>query len=301
MIEFVDGLGTSIQWFYWSLLTIVVALLIAIAVGSKILTRMRRTRRERILDQLIDGAEGDSRPLDRGSARWAEVADIAIGLLTNLTAADRRVLASWLESSRFLEVADRWTTSRKPALRLRGVTLLVLTEQPGARALLTAFLSDPHPRVRSGAARLLGYFGTAANAADVFAAIRENRLPPSVGAMSILRILPQDTALLEANLRAPSSAARRVAAMLIGALGREQSAPKLHSALKDVDEDVRRAAAKSLGQLGLPESVPFLRSALDEASGAMLTTELTNAIFSCVPSTGSTRTDDLNAEEEMGR
>ena len=301
MIEFVDWLGTSVQWFYWSLLVIVVIVLISIAIGSKISTNMRRTRRERILDQLIDGAEGDGSPLDRGAASWEEVADIAIGLLTNMTVTDRRVLAEWLERSRFLKVADRWTTARKPALRLRGLTLLVLTEQPGARALLTEFLNDPHPRVRSGAARLLGYFGTAENAADVFAAIRENRLPPSVGAMSILRILPQDTALLEANLRAPSSAARRVAAMLIGALGREESAPKLHVALSDVDEEVRRSAAKSLGQLGLPESVPYLRDALDDAEGTLLTTELTNAIFACSSRSGSAPTDAPTIEEELGR
>ena len=237
MVEFVDEVGAAVQWFYWSLLAAVLILLVVLSIWTQASARARKERNERVLDALIDGSEGVGPTLDRGKATWEETADVAIGLLTNMTVADRRVLSIWLETSLLLGMAIKWTTSPKPAMRLRGATLLVLTERPRALSVLVTLLEDPHPRVRSGAARLLGYFGDEDNVADVFGAIEAELLPPSVGAMAVLRILPQDSTLLEEKMVSEIPAVRRVAAMVLEHTGPQEPATAAYAGFTDYDDE----------------------------------------------------------------
>lgn len=278
----------------------VLLLLVAVAY-SRARAQRSAANREKYLDLLISASEGagDPAPTRRDSRR--EMSDLAVHLLSNMIGQEYRQLADWLLRSGFEDDAKEWMRSRSPAQRLRGAVLLLLMRGEAAIPAAVPLLGDPHPRVRSGVARVLGYSGTEAVVPAVLRAIELELVAPSVGMMSILRIYPRDGAPLEEGMHSEAPPLRRVAAAIAGILEMQNLRPSVETLLDDPDESVRLAAIETLDRLADPRSVEALRATLQPDTaferGAQELALIEQALVSCSTAPVSDL-DDFEDEED---
>lgn len=272
-------------------LFVLALLLLLVAVAySRAKARRASANREKYLDMLILASEGAGDPAPARRAARREVADLAVHLLSNLIGQEYRQLADWLLRWGFEGDAQEWLGSRSAAQRLRGAVLLLLMKGEAAMPATLPLLADPHLRVRSGVARVLGYAGTEAAVPPVLHAIELDLLAPSIGMMSILRIYPRDGAPLAGGMRSDSAPLRRVAAASVGILEMHSLREPVETLLDDPDESVRLAAIETLDRLAAPGSMALLRAALQSADtgerGAHELALIEQALMSCgtVPS-----------------
>ena len=239
-----------------------VLLLLVALVYSRARARRLAANREKYLDLLISASEGAGDPAPTRRAARREMSDLAVHLLSNMIGHEYRKLADWLLRGGFDGDAREWLSSRSPAQRLRGAVLLLLMQGEAAMSATIPLLGDPHPRVRSGVARVLGYAGTEAAVSAVLRAIELDLLAPSVGMMSILRIYPRDGAPIAEGMHSAAASLRRVAAATVGILEMQSLRLPVEALLDDPDESVRFAAIETLDRLANGDSAEVLRAAL---------------------------------------
>lgn len=267
----------------------VLLLLVAVAY-ARAKTRRQAANREKYLDLLISASEGAGDPAPTQRVARREMSDLAEHLLSNLIGQEYRQLANWLLRSGFEDDAREWLRSRSPAQRLRGAVLLLLMRGEAAVPATVPLLSDPHPRVRAGVARVLGYAASEAAVPAVLRAIELDLVAPSIGMMSILRIYPRDGAPLEEGMRSQAAPLRRVAAATAGILEMRSLREAIEALLDDPEESVRFAAAEALDRLADGASVGVLRAALQP--GAQIERDaqelalIEQALASCVAASG---------------
>lgn len=271
---------------------VLAVLLLLVAVAYARAKAQRATaNREKYLDLLISASEGAGDPAPTRRASRREVADLAVHLLSNMIGQDYRQLADWLLRWGFERDAQEWMRSRSPAQRLRGAVLLLLMKGEAAMPATLPLLGDPHPRVRSGVARVLGYAGTEAAVPAVLRAIGLDLLAPSVGMMSILRIYPRDGAPLVEGMHSRSAPLRRVAAATAGILEMQSLRLPVEALLDDPEESVRFAAIETLDRLADENSIGALRATLQPGRvserGAQELAMVEQALVSCATASNS--------------
>lgn len=254
-------------------------LLMLLTTAHKVLRAARERRHARVEAAVRPAlleflAEDDPDPAEleftsRAAGRSLE--ELAAGLLTKLRGEDRRVLERLLESHGVLDRARARTRRPGAVGRARAAELLGAAAHADALPELTALLGDRDRDVRATAARALGKAGDPGAVPALLASLEGRRtVPAGVVTMGLLHIGPAAAAPLAGALSAEhSSAARAIAAELLGRLGSFGAADDLVGALRaDPDAGVRAAAARALGRIGVQRAVAPLEAALIEEQAA---------------------------------
>jgi hypothetical protein len=206
--------------------------------------------------------------------------DLFAALAASLDGAQRVTLTTLARDLGLIAHAERRCRSRFWWRRLDGCRLLTLVG--GGESIVPSLLNDPHPVVRAQAATwaadhpepaivaaLLNRLAVSADGshfalADSLLRLGRATIEPlaaylsthrgrEVGAALDVAIGLADPRLLQPALtlcRDAEPQVRALAAMLIGALGGEETVQELLDLLDDPADDVRAAAAEALGRLG---------------------------------------------------
>jgi len=161
-------------------------------------------------------------------------------------------------------VAERYSESEDPAVRLAMVHALVRLNFPAATAKLAEAIGDEDDGVREAAIKGLGIRGVAASGTISEALGSDDSRVRSAairiaGKLGLSELAPDVIALLEG----PSALVRwQAAKCLAGRLATEEAYPRLVAALDDDNLDVAVAASKALA--GKPKAMPLVLARLEK-------------------------------------
>ena len=146
--------------------------------------------------------------------------------------------------------------------------------------------SDPSPRVREGAAEILGDIADPAAILPLTSALRgdtdgevRREAAEALGTIRDPAAIPALSGVLAGD---PAADVRAAAAKALGRIGEASALSPLLAALRDEkDADVRASAALSLGRIGSPNAAPGLAAALEKDGDGGVRQAAAEALGAC--------------------
>ncbi len=249
----------------WSSLGVCLLLLAALAlVLARLAWLDRRAARRRtevsiVLRSLLVG-DAATAPAPRRPSTLHAIASVSV----RVSGEDRDAIQTWLRLHGAVDRALRGMRSHQPLTRARALRLYVRSVDRPSAVLMQRMLADRDPRVRSVCALEWGTTGRAEAIDPVLSAVcrNEDRLPPLVASIAIMRCRLLDIASLHAAWSTGDPDGLRVALATGSAAGLAGVQAHALAALDDDDVLVRIAAADALRRVG---TRPSLRALGDRA------------------------------------
>ncbi len=258
---------------------VVVVLLVLVRHHTDRSEARRQARRGPIWRQVMMLTTGDDDESDAAMAQLLAVpaADRlvvegdAFALVPKLRGASRErlrdVLRAWGSADRSL----RWSRSRSPVRRCRGLYRLGVLAEGGLRHTVLSGLDDRDFAVRRTAMLALGSFPDEIVVEHLLRSVAlEPRLRreflTSIDRIGTAAVPVLRMSLGEARSQAPGVGRRgHLAAEALGLVGDFEAAPELEAALIGSAEELTTACIDALGDLGVPASATALCRSLDDA------------------------------------
>lgn len=236
------------------LLATVIVVLVRLARLDRRAAR-QRTEVSAVLRSLLVG-DAASAPAPRRPSTLHAVAAVA----SRVSGEDRDAIQTWLRDHGALPLALAGMRSRRPLTRARALRLYVRAVDRPSSIIMQRMLEDRDSRVRGICALEWGSTGREEAVAPMLAAVcrRENRLPPLVASIAIMRCRLLDISSLDAAWSTGDPDGLRVALATGSAAGLPGVQPHALAALDDDDVLVRIAAADALRRVGTRPSLHAL-------------------------------------------
>ena len=219
-------------------------------------TIARRAEVSSILRCLLVG-DASTAPAPRRESSLQAVASVA----ARVSGEDRGTIQTWLREHAAIPIALAGMQARRPLDRARALRLYVRAVETPSAVAMRRMLADPDSRVRGICALEWGATGSAEAIGPVLAAVcrSENRLPPLVASIAIMRCRLLEVSALHAAWSSGDADGLRVALATGSAAGLAGVQPHALAALEHDDVLVRIAAADALRRVGTRPSLEPLR------------------------------------------
>lgn len=236
------------------LLAVVIGVMLRLARLDRRAAR-RRTEVSAVLRSLLVG-DVASAPAPRRLSTLHAVAAVA----SRVSGEDREAIQTWLREHGAITRALAGMRSRRPLARARSLRLYVRSIDRPSAVIMQRMLEDRDRRVRGVCALEWGSTGRSEAIAPMLAAVcrSENRLPPLVASIAIMRCRLLDIGSLHAAWSTGDPDGLRVALATGSAAGLAGVQAHALAALDDDDVLVRIAAADALRRVGTRPSLQAL-------------------------------------------